>query len=85
MAWLFTKLGNMTGEMQDYTDSVLRYLEYLGYPEYVVFFDERYVAAAIHGTVAEFYHNKMSFRLCALTIFSLTLNYQVMRKGETVH
>jgi len=67
-----------------YTDDVLEYLEYLGYPEYVRTYDPEQVARSMHGAIRNLYEI-VSYRFCALTIFGATMEYQVMRKGQTIN
>ena len=56
----------------DYNDKVLDYLEYLGYPEYVQWFESKSVAFFIAKVTLDFYNDGMSYRIAALTIFGLT-------------
>ena len=62
----------------EYTDKVVEYLEYLGYPDYVADFKVEDVAYAMHATIKTHYTFSLSYRFCAIVIFSLTLNYQVI-------
>lgn len=69
----------------EYTEQVLEYLEYIGYPEYVLEFSTQDVGRAIGGTCKTFFELDISVRLCALSIFGLTWENQVTNiSGRTV-
>jgi len=67
----------------EYQKQVLNYLEYLGYPEYVVTFNPNDVALSMARTCLAFYKMGNSVRMCAIVIFSLTLTMQLMNYDKT--
>lgn len=73
-------------EMKDYDDEVFDYLEYLGYPDYVLQYDPSVVARSIANAIHIFERAGLSYRNCALSIFGLTWTYQIARvDGSTKH
>lgn len=64
--------------MADYHDKVEDYLEYLGYHELVEEFEPVCVASTLVKAVYTFWHHGESFRMCAITIWSLTMSMKVM-------
>lgn len=72
-------------EYDTYQENVFDYLEYLGYPEYITGFHPQSVAESLAPTMRRFYIGNMSFRLCALVIFGLTMTFQVMRANSVKH
>ncbi len=71
-------------DLSSYNEKVLDYLEYLGYPDYIQDFEPVPVAKALALTAIEFWGTGQSYRMCALVVFSLTLNYQIpqLSKGR---
>lgn len=67
---------------EEYQEKVLDYLEYIGYPELVNYFEAEDVAESLAKTIARLYILNISFRKCAIVIFSLTMEYQVKRYAE---
>jgi len=63
----------------EYQEKVFDYLEYLGYPAYVIGFDPNDVAKSMAGACISMFALETSYRMCAIVIFSLTLTMQVMR------
>ena len=61
----------------EYNDIVLDYLEYLEYQHYVQWFDPATIAEAIAKTAVIFMKDGISPRMCALSIFGLTWEYQL--------
>lgn len=75
-------------DLAEYTANVLDYLEYIGYVNYIQFFNAEQVAQATSSTIAQFHEGgQVGFRMCAIVIFSMTMNYQVMRAipKEKIH
>ncbi len=68
----------------EYNERVLRYLEYLEYPDLVLDFDPDDVGRAIGRTVRTFYEMGISFRMCALTIYGLTWAQQITQITGTI-
>lgn len=66
-----------------YIENVFSYLEYIGYPAYVVEFEPRQVAMAIHKTIKLFHSQSFSHRICAISIFALTFEYQVIPTSKS--
>lgn len=71
-------MPNISLSFSEYQDQVLKYLEYLEYPEYIRDFDYTQVARAISGSTRAFWTYGESYRMCAIIIFSLTMNYQIL-------
>lgn len=65
-------------ELNKYADQVENYLEYLGYPELVMEFEPESVARSMANAEITFWSFGLSFRICALTIFGLTMEYQIL-------
>lgn len=61
-----------------YQMKVMDELESFDYPSMVVEFYPEDVARSICKTVDIFFRGGESFRICAITIWSLTLNYQII-------
>ena len=61
----------------EYQEKVFDYLEYLGYPEYVLEFEPEAVAESMAKTIF-LLHNLYSFRHCALFIFGCTFEFQIL-------
>jgi hypothetical protein len=68
----------------EYDEEVLAYLEYLGFPEYVQCFESNMVAESITTTIIIFWGLSQSYRMCALSIFGLTLTAN-KGKNEVIH
>lgn len=70
-----------------YIDEVYDYLEYLGYPEYIEEFKEEDVAHSLYNAMQAFYRHNQSYRMCAIGIFALTMEYQIIpsMKGKIMH
>jgi len=66
----------------EYMDKVLDYLEYLGYPEYVLEFNRDDVAKSMAGFAYELYIRKISYRMCAVSIFGHIMEMQIMKSGS---
>jgi hypothetical protein len=61
-----------------YIDKVIEYLEYLDYPAMISEFNPMDIARPMIGTIKIFYYGKHSYRMCALVIWSMTMNHQIM-------
>lgn len=70
-----------------YFEQVFEYLEYLGYDDMIQEFNARDVAQTIAATIHDARHNELSPIMCAIIIWSLTLNMQVIPSthGKTIH
>jgi len=73
---------------QRYSDEVFDYLEYIGYPDYVVDFEPEGVAQSLHGSITSFYLLGVSHRMAACAIFGITweklkFNINVNRRPVT--
>jgi hypothetical protein len=73
--------------MRQYTEEVIEYLEYVGYPDFVTFFEPEDVAVAMNKTIALFYGFNLSPRMCALSIVGLTFHYQIATtvQNQVIH
>ena len=78
-----TKIESFT----EYNEKVLDYLEYLEFDEMILEFEPADVARSIFSAASIFYMMGLSFRKCALSIYGLTMTYQIMPsiKGQKVH
>lgn len=65
--------------LQEFQEKVFDYLEYLGYPEYVVTYEPEDVARAIHKCALNMFEFGESYRMTALACFGATMYYQVLR------
>lgn len=72
---------------KEYFDRVFDYLEYLEYPELVVEFNPTDVARSLARTIDASESIGLTYRMCALVIFSLTWNMQILPliKESTKH
>lgn len=61
-----------------YTDEVLNYLEYLGYPEMVEYFDPECIARSLFPCIVMHHALDISVRICAIIIWSLTMEMQII-------
>jgi len=61
-----------------YCESVLDYLEFLGYDKLIAEFDELDVAQSMIESIGIFYAARFSYRMCALVIYGLTWQYQIL-------
>lgn len=72
-----------------YQDTVIEYLEYIDYPYWVSQFRPEDVARAMFHSMLNFHANRISPRMAAISIFSLTYQFQVIRpinkSTEIVH
>lgn len=66
----------------NYQERVFSYLEYIGYPDLVIEFEPRDVARSISNAVKIFMKSGGSVRMCAITIFSLTMTEQIIPKAK---
>ena len=62
----------------DYLGQTLLYLESLDYPALILEFDEYQVAATMGVTIKLCEVNGFSPRMCAIIIWSMTMNYQIL-------
>lgn len=62
----------------EYQEEVFKYLEYINYPDLVIEFEPECVANSIAKAVILFHLTGESYRMCAIAIFSLTMNYQII-------
>lgn len=69
----------------EYYDKVFDYLEYLGYADYVTSFNPDDVAVTLAKSIWIFYTGGVSFRMCALINFGLTMEYQVLPSSASEH
>lgn len=67
-----------------YAEQVLDYLDYLGYPDYVLDFDPHEVARAMHKTQMYCFNFKVSYIMCSLIIFGMTWESQVIPLSKVV-
>ena len=65
-------------DIGEYSNKVLDYLEYLNYPDMVLDFEPLDVAISNGSCIAMNYRLGISYRMCALIIFSLTMECQVI-------
>ena len=65
-------------DVLEYTDKVHAELESLHYPEMVQEFSCQDVALSMGLSIISFYALGISYRMCALTIYGLTMEYQIM-------
>lgn len=74
-------------KLLEYTEEVLEYLEHIGYPYLTAHLDADKVSLAMAQTVASFYlTSAASPRLCAIVIWSLTMNYGMpVQSNEVIH
>ena len=70
-----------------YCDKVFDYMEYLGIPELIVDFDMTDVAKSFNTVLIAGYIRNITVRMCAIIIYSLTMNYHVIpaSKREVKH
>jgi hypothetical protein len=68
----------------EYNDKVMDYLEYLYYPELVIYWKPEDVAQSIHNCMIRLYALDISYRMCAILIFSATMNYKVIPSAEAM-
>lgn len=61
----------------EYTEKVITELESFDYPAMVHTFDHEQVAQVVAISISTFYLYGLSHRLCALSIYGLTLHYQI--------
>lgn len=61
-----------------YLANVLNYLEYIGYHYLIEEFEPLPVALSMMKTVAACHIRELSFRECAIVIFSATMNEQIL-------
>jgi hypothetical protein len=66
----------------EYQEKVYDYLEYIGYPQYVIDFDPKQVAQSIYTAMRIFYVANMGYRLAACSIFGATMNFQIMHRSD---
>ena len=71
-------LYSMLQTLLEYIDEVHKELESLSYPEMILDFRPEDVARPMTGTILIFYGARLSHRICALTIWGMTMHYQVM-------
>jgi hypothetical protein len=74
----------MNASFDAYITQVLEYLETLDYPDMIQEFDEGDVALSMSGAMQSCYTRQMSYRMCALIIWSATLQYQIMPRTTNV-
>ncbi len=62
-----------------YLEEVMNYLEYIGYPDLLMYFEPVEVATSMARTIKIFYLDDLgSHRLAALIIYGMTWEYQVV-------
>lgn len=57
----------------EYNDKVMDYLEYLGYPDYIMTYEPEDIARTLNRTITLFYLGNISWRIAAITNFALTI------------
>lgn len=67
--------------MIDYTNTVMELLETFDYPDLIFGFDETDVARSMSGVIARNYVGGISPMMCAIMIWSLTMNYQILNRS----
>lgn len=72
---------------KQYFEDVMNYLEYLNFPEYVMRFEPSDVARSTAKAILICQQMNFSYRMCALSIFGLTWEYQIARidSNETIN
>lgn len=65
--------------LMEFTDKVHNELETFDYPEMVDMFAEENVAKSMSTVIVDSYRRGLSYRMCAVIIWSMTMNYQVMQ------
>lgn len=72
---------------REFANATLDVLESYGYPELILGFNVEDISNSMIGTMEAFYKLNLSPRFCALTIFGMTMHYQVIpaAKNETKH
>lgn len=90
--FLFDVLKKITKEpvapnSSNYHDEVFAYLEYIGYPDYVLQYDPESIAKSVSASIHNFWSYGVSPRMAAISIFGLTMEFQVMCgvKDSTKH
>lgn len=68
--------------LTDYTHKVHDTLESFHFFEIVDEFEPTQVAQSMSGTIIDFYLRRISYRMCAIVIYSLTMNYQILPKAR---
>lgn len=65
-----------------YRESVLDYLETFEYENLVVFYEADCVARTIGKTIQQCYAHDLSFRICAIIIWSLTMTEKIIPESK---
>jgi len=63
----------MLKDFDKFREAVMDYMEYIGVPEYVESFEPEDVAKTFYNSMVDGYMWGISTRMCALVIFSCTL------------
>lgn len=66
----------------EYNECIFDYLEYIGYPEYILNFDPEQVARSLSQWITIMYEFHVSYRSAALTIFGITWQYQIVPSAK---
>lgn len=61
-----------------YLNEVMDYLEYLGYDEWILPYNEVQVAHSVTDVIYTFYKSGASVRMAALCIFGITFEVQII-------
>ncbi len=68
---------------KEYGIQVVEYLEYIGYSDIVLDFEPMSVAMSMGYAIKDFYIGDLSYRMAALIIYGLTMEYQVIPYSKT--
>ncbi len=71
-------MTTLVSNVRNYVENVTNYLEYLEYPDMIQEFSPDCIADSMSKTMIVCYQNQVSSRLCAIIIWSMTMNYQII-------
>jgi len=73
-------------DYNSYLDKVYEYMQYLGVPEMVLYYEPESVAQSFGPVIHHGFHFSISPRMCAIMLFSLTIHkVQESSSQERIH